>query len=360
MKNDLLLVGSVPLETAPEVLEMCGHSLGTHLPCIPDGETGDRFYWIQVLAYRVFHGHPDIETVKRPASVNGVEVTIPKTKEDSWQFKVRDGVNKVIFGDPGWRLGYAKDACLSYYVFKTLRDQGKIPKGTRFQVSLPLPNSAVDFFFMTDPRGRDLVRAAYEDAIRAEIAKMIEKIPPEDLCIQWDECVETMDVEGFFEAKTPVAQRVARHVGQIERLSPHIPESVMLGYHFCYGTLGGWPMLTPKDLSATVMLVNETVAHSGRRVDYVHIPILDTADDTYLKPLKDLKVGGAAIYYGAIHGMDDEAKFKERLRLLKKYSPKADFGLASYCGLGRHQAEEIPGVLKEHLRASQILHEAAA
>jgi len=29
----------------------------------------------------------------------------------------------------------------------------------------------------------------------------------------------------------------------VRALSPHIPAAVTLGYHFCFGTLGGWPRL---------------------------------------------------------------------------------------------------------------------
>lgn len=38
--HDLLLVRSVPLETAEEVLESCGRTLGNYLNYLPDGEVG--------------------------------------------------------------------------------------------------------------------------------------------------------------------------------------------------------------------------------------------------------------------------------------------------------------------------------
>jgi hypothetical protein len=34
---------------------------------MPDGEVGDRRYWIDGIAYRVLNGHPEIETLRRPA-----------------------------------------------------------------------------------------------------------------------------------------------------------------------------------------------------------------------------------------------------------------------------------------------------
>ena len=61
------------------------------------------------------------------------------------------------------------------------------------------------------------------------------------------------------------------------RCRQRIPDKVELGYHFCFGTLGGWPRFAPADLSATVRLANATVEASGRRVDWIHIPVLTDA-----------------------------------------------------------------------------------
>jgi hypothetical protein len=60
----------------------------------------------------------------------------------------------------------------------------------------------------------------------------------------------------------------------VATLAPRIPADVMLGYHLCFGTLGGWPMHRPKDLSSCVALARVVLAHSGREVDYIHIPVL--------------------------------------------------------------------------------------
>lgn len=134
MDKELLLIGSVPLETTEEVFAVSSKELGAHLPCLPDGETGERIWWINTLAYHVFHGHPDIVTINRPPRENGVEKWKPADANELWEFKVREGVDSVRFGDPGWRLGYAKDAIASYFVFKTLRKEGVIPKDVRFHI----------------------------------------------------------------------------------------------------------------------------------------------------------------------------------------------------------------------------------
>jgi hypothetical protein len=351
MKKSLLMVGSVPLETPEEVFDTFGRALGPHLPYIPDGETDERIWWVNMLAYRVFHGHPDIETLERPPRENGVEKWKPANRHELWSFKVKEGVKEVKFGDPGWRLGYTKDAVNSYFVFRTLREKGALSADVRFQVSLPMTNSAIDVFFR-DPADYDRLKPGFEEAMRQEIAKMVKKIPPKDLAIQWDYCIETMDLEGSF-PWTPKTNVLERNLAPIPRLSPHIPEEVALGYHLCYGTLGGWPMVEPKDLSNAVVLANEVVARSGRRVDFVHIPILDTTDETYFVPLRDLNVGSTTVYFGAVHNMKDAERFKWRLRLLKRYVP--EFGLAAPCGFGRHQPHELPGIIEDHLRATETL-----
>jgi hypothetical protein len=104
-----------------------------------------------------------------------------------------------------------------------------------------------------------------------------------------------------------------------------------------------------------VKFANESVAQSGRRVDFMHIPTLDTVDESYYAPLKDLKVGDTNVYLGSIHGMSDLNRFRKRIELAHKFVPR--FGLAAPCGFGRHQPNEVPGLLKDHRKAVEILHE---
>ena len=298
-----------------------------------------------------FIGHPDIETLTRPSPVNGVEAWKPQNLKELWRFKVKDGVNEVQFGDPGWRLGYARDAVNSYTIFRMLRDKGVLPKHLRFQVSLPMTNSAIDVFFH-DPRDYPRIKPGFEQAMRDEIAVIMRKIPPEDLAIQWDCCVEVMDLEGSF-SWTPKDDKLERNLAPISALSPQVPESTILGYHLCYGTLGGWPMVEPKDLSMTVNFANGAVVRSGRRVDFVHIPIVDTENENYYAPLRNLDVGDTKIYFGVIHDLARKDSFERRLNLLKRYVPR--FGLAAPCGLGRHRPDEVKGLLGEHVEALHSL-----
>ena len=93
-------------------------------------------------------------------------------------------------------------------------------------------------------------------------------------------------------------------------------------------------------------LANATVEASGRRVDWIHIPVLPDVADSFFAPLKNLRPRGARVYLGVIHHMDG---FKARIALARKYLP--EFGLAGYCGFGRIPPADMPAVLNEHLQA---------
>jgi hypothetical protein len=345
MKQDLLLVGSIPLDTPEQVFRDFGKPLGAALKTMPDGEVGPRKRWISRIHQQVLNGHPEIETVRYPAPEDGTERLFPRNAADSFLFRVKDGVERVRFGDPGWRVGYARDAINSYFVFKTLRERGELAPHLRFQVSLASVNSALPPRIFPNVNDGDKVRPGFTDALAAEVDMIVRHIPHGDLAIQWDCSTEVQDVYGAVPGYPP-GGAIERNLAQFRVLSPRVPEQAELGYHFCFGTLGGWPRFAPGDLSATVELANATVEASGRRVDWIHIPVLPDVPEAFFMPLKKLKPRGARVYLGVIHHMDG---FKERIALARKYLP--EFGLAGYCGFGRIPPAEIPGVLNEHLTA---------
>ena len=68
--DDLLLIGSAPLETAEDMFRQVGAPLADSLGSIPDGEPGERRWWVHRLSYQVFNGHPELETIRRPMPDN--------------------------------------------------------------------------------------------------------------------------------------------------------------------------------------------------------------------------------------------------------------------------------------------------
>jgi hypothetical protein len=234
MGDELLLVGSIPLDTPQEVFQTFGAPLGKYLYAIPDGEVGPRRNWISRVHYQVLAAHPELEVVQHPApDENGVERQVPKNVTDAWWFKVKDGVKRVCFGDPGWRLGYARDAINSYFVFCALREKSVLPSHLRFQVSIPMVNSVLPPRIFPNQDDIEKVRPGYEEATRAEVAKIVEKIPATDLAIQWDCSTEVQDSYGSIPGY-PIERAVERNLTQVE--IRRISRQRSLGYHFCFGT----------------------------------------------------------------------------------------------------------------------------
>ena len=347
-----MIVGSVPLEGPEEVFRACASALSPYLSAYPDGETGSRKYWTFSLASLVYSRHPDLVAVNAPEAGEvtqpGPEAGQEEWNRSWWTFRLRDGVDSLTFD----HLHYTAAAVESYGIFARLRDEGVIPAGARFQVSLPATGSAVMGFFANSEEW-PVIYDAYRRAIRAEVRQIADQVPHEDLVIQWDIASEVRDILAGdkqllpWSPKTSVEEKWQRHLGDMNELSHEIPEDVALGYHFCFGTWGGWPKSVSDDISIHVRLANEAVRRAGRRVDYVHMPVMPDAADDFFPPLEDLAIGDTRPFLGIVlnDGLD---AFDRRAKAVARYL--SDFGIGSYCGWGREAPEDVP-MLLEDLRA---------
>ena len=344
-EDKLLLVGSVPFESAQEGMLASAGRLGAHLDCIPDGEVLDRRYWVLRMAFQVFNGHAALETVHRPDAPLGCEKLIPASREDVWRFRLRPGIERLSFDMPGWRLGYAKDAQNSYAIFSALKREGKLRPEARFQVSLPATNSVCNpAIFGTDERELGIVRAGFQESLVAETRKVCEIVPADELAVQFDCSFEVTDVHGA--TGLPIEGSIERNTAQFAELTAAVAPGAQLGFHLCFGTFGGWPRFAPDTLARTVELANAIAAVAARPIDWMHIPALDTVDEAFYAPLANLALGDARIYLGLVHSMDS---FEERYRQARRFLP--DFGLAAYCGLGRLEPGQVAGCLADHIDA---------
>jgi hypothetical protein len=347
-QGDVLLVGSVPLESACEVFTTCATALGSHLETIPDGEVGPRKTWIQCQALLVFNDHPDIETVARPNTPDG----LAPAYEDNWAFRLKPGLETIDFPD----LHYARWAIESYAIFRELRDRGEIPAGVRFQISLPTPLGGFATFFPA-PRDRKLVSPAYEAAMLREVAEICGRIPPGDLAIQWDVCIEILEI--VTGASALPGDPFARAAAQFDRISRAIPPGAGLGFHFCYGDLAHRHLVEPDTLALSVRMANLAIANSGRRVDWVHLPVpIARNDDAYFAPLRDLGRTDAKVFLGLVHLQDGVAGSIARAQTARRHL--THFGIATECGLGRRQPETLAEVLRIHREVADRLTEISA
>ena len=261
----------------------------------------------------------------------------------------RTASKQVRFGDPGWRLGYARDAINSYFVFQVMKERGILPAHLRFQVSVPMVNSVLPPRIFPDQDDLKKIRPGFEAALRAEIAKIIEMIPAKELAIQWDCSTEVQDAYGAIPGY-PLKGSIERNLGEVRALSPHIPADVALGYHFCFGTLGGWPRFQPDDLGKAVELANALIAASGRKVDWIHLPVLDRTRRCVLRAAQRPQAGRRAglSRHDPSHGRASGSGWT----VARKYLP--EFGLGAYCGFGRIAPAELRQILTDHLEAVEI------
>src|SRR5262245_109559 len=129
LKNELLLVGSLPVDSSEEAFRAGVELFGDMVFALPDGEWGPRQGWAVYEAQQLFFAHPDVE-------VEGQALDGPPESVHSFPtVKLRDGVEELRWG----RWPRIDDAIESYKVFRRLRDDGVIPAGVRFQLGLPFP-----------------------------------------------------------------------------------------------------------------------------------------------------------------------------------------------------------------------------
>ncbi|MGD9764132.1 MAG: hypothetical protein AB7V27_10495 [Candidatus Binatia bacterium] len=354
VNGKILFVGSIPFQTAEEVFCTTAQAVGDQVSCLPDGEIGFRKQWINFLAAKLYCEHPSLTTVSRPKTPDGGDGWEPTGYDEHWFFRVRDGVESIRFDD----LGYAREANDSYAVFRRLRNDGVIPRGVRFQISLPLTESATRPFVIST-KDFQIMWAAYEDAMMRELALIVKAIPAEDLVIQWDIFGEVVAIatgdqrEGLSAWEAP-GDPFDRYLGALQTLARHVPDAVPMGLHLCYGDLLHRHLVEPQDLGVVVRVANESVDAIKRPVDYVHMPVPRSRyDRSYFAPLQDLSIGDARLYLGLVHHTNGLDGTLRRIDAAKRQ--RSSFGIATECGLGRRKPETIPELLKIHRAAATQL-----
>lgn len=339
--SDLLLVGSLPAESTEAALRAGAEQFGEMVFALPDGETGPRGAWVGYERERLCRPHPDVVVVQETESPTG----IPRHAYETPIFAVRDGVSELHW-DSWPRID---DAIASYREFQALREQGVIAAGLRFQVGLPFPSSALNAFKAGYAVNYPIAERGFEDLVARELQRLTTEIPPEDLAIQWDMAYEPQDIEGVLAWTEGDAWE--RFAGPVGRLTPLIPEEVLVGYHLCYGTFPEWPMYETQDLSVLVRMANYAVAESGRVVDWLHLAgprYLRSEDQRFFAPLAELNPGAARVFLGIVLPLDGVSGLRRRRATASKYLD--EFGVAMYCGFGRQPGRDGMETMREHRR----------
>ncbi len=334
------LVGSVHLENADEVFRTASSILGERLRRIPDGETGVRTNWIG-WQIEFLARNPNFEVIPPDpgsyAPLPSVKLRSPMSSDD------------ITFDN----LGYADAALASYALFSQLKQEGVLPAHYRFQVSLPTPLAPVSAFVVSEDQA--IVEPAYERAMLAELDRITNVIPHDQLAIQWDVAIEF----GLWERTTFTHANGLKEqiIEKLVRLGNHVVDDVELGYHLCYGDAGHKHFIEPKDTANLVEVANAISAGVKRQINWIHMPLpRNRDDDAYFAPLRNLHLHPETeLYLGLVHYTDGVEGTQRRIAAAQKVI--ADFGVATECGFGRRASETIPELLRIHSEVSAPVSE---
>jgi hypothetical protein len=345
MARDIYLVGSVPMANTAEVFEKVSAALGPRVKRLPDGETGVRGDWITWLE-PVFSNHPAF--VK---SGEYFRVHASGTGRERYALKPGARPEDVRFDN----LFYADIAKRSYADFKRLKEAGKIPAGTKFQVALVPPHSVIWLFLVGALHAQ--IDPLYNDAVKREIDKIAAAIPHNELAIQFDVAsavfarLERNEPSSYGRSKAEMQEAFANILVD---LGNREPPDVDLLHHLCYGDSNHRHVVEPTDMSDMVEFANGVSRQIARPVQLIHMPVpRNRSDDAYFEPLQRLKLRPETeLCLGLVHYTDGVEGTKKRLATAKKYA--ANFSIGTECGFGRREPRTIPELLRIHAAIADV------
>lgn len=340
--RDVLLLGSVALESAEAVIGAVADALGGAVRRIPDGETGPRSKFI---------------TWQVPVlAQSGQFEMLPLGPQSEWGpngefppriMKLKPGAGAGMKFPP---TGYAAAALESYRVFARLKAAGRIGGDVRFQVGLPTPLGVLAVFM--EPDGQRAAEPAYRQRLLEDVDTIAGGIPHRELSIQFDVPEEIAVWEGH---NTVCLDRPREQI--VERLAElmnRVPRDAELGMHLCYGDISHKHWKEP-DIGVMAAFTNAVTAQLRRKLDYIHMPVpRDWVEPGRFAKLRDFRLAeGTRVYLGLVHMTDGVEGARRRIDAARQHL--AEFGVAASCGLGRRDPSEIPRILSLHREVAAIV-----
>src|SRR5689334_19495402 len=337
-------VGSIPLPDAETVFRSLSAATGPHLKRLPDGETGIRKTWIRFLQ-QVLADNPGIEAAS----------DVPPFKFTQWDGKVLREIPRLRV-KPGARLdpatiktGYADMAIKSWHLFHRLQQEGVIPAGVKFQISLPTPIAPT--YNNMVPADRPTLIPVLTTHMLGEVAAIAQVLPHDRIALQWDVCQEVIAWEGYYEPG-PVDFR-QETIAELIAIGDGIPATIELGYHLCYASPADEHVIQPKDAGIMAAMINAVSAGVRRPIQFFHLPVpKPRTDDAYFAPLDGLTLRPETeIYLGLVH-RDDMAGNAARLAAARRHV-RVD-GVATECGMARGDPKHFPALLAAHVQTAEL------
>src|SRR3954467_2517978 len=337
-------VGSIPLPDAETVFRTLAAATGPHLKRLPDGETGIRKTWIRFLQ-QVLADNPAIEAAS----------DVPPFKFTQWDGKVLREIPRLRV-KPNARLDpatvktdYADMAIASWRLFDRLQQEGVIPAGVKFQISLPTPIAPT--YQNMVPADRPALIQVLTTHLLGEGAAIAQALPNDRIVLQWDVCQEVIAWEGYYEPG-PVDFR-EETIAELIAIGDGVPAAIELGYHLCYGSPADEHVIQPKDARIMVEMTNAISAGVRRPIQFFHLPVpKPRTDDGFFAPLDGLKLRPETeLYLGLVH-RDDMAGNAARLAAARSYV-RVD-GVATECGMARGDPARFSELLVAHAKTAEL------
>lgn len=349
------LTGSICLNSAEEVFRKTTALLPGRLRRIPDGETQHRRNFIRFQRHAFAEAGASQALRQYDAQRNPLPADpVPQDEVERLAKQLSEHLH----------TGYDTHAIESYGLFTRLRDEGVIPAGVRFQVSLPTP---VNVMTTIAPPYQVAFEPVYEAVLLRDLRRIEAAVPPGDLAVQWDCAIEFAILEGvenpsfrpWFatapggdagsdDAAAAAAAARAHIDAALVRLGRAVGGSTELGYHLCYGDSGHQHFCEPRDTGLLVDVARVVLRGLERgRVAWVHLPVPKGRDDgAYFAPLAGLvpalEDGGTVVYLGLVH-VDDEEGTRRRIEAASKVL--SAFGVGTECGMGRTPPEDFDSIM---------------
>ena len=178
--------GSVNLPDAETVMREISTRIPVGVRRMTDGETGERGYWI-LFQIQKFQQMPEFEMVSLEQAY-GTSPDAPPMAE----LRLAEGGSADTIDWPN--LGYADEYAKSFVIFDRLQQDGTIPAGVRFQMQYPTPIASIAGTIV--PEDLPTVLPSYEQALFADLDRLLAKLPHERCAVQWDVAVEFGLLEG--------------------------------------------------------------------------------------------------------------------------------------------------------------------
>jgi hypothetical protein len=333
------------MANSEQVFEAVSAALGHRVKRIPDGETAERGDWITWLE-PVFVASPALQK-----SGEFFRVHATGTGRERYTLKPGRKPEDVHFEN----LHYADFANGSFAVFKRLKAAGKIAKETKFQIDL-VPAHSVIWLYLVDALHAP-IDPIYNEAVKREIDKIAAALPHDEIAIQFDVAsavfarLERDQASSYGRTKEETQETFSRI---LIGLGNHVPPSIDLLFHLCYGDSNHKHVVEPTDMADMVEFANRVSRQIKRPIQLIHMPVpRNRADDAYFEPLRNLKLRPETqLCLGLVHYTDGIEGTKNRVATAKKYV--SDFAVGTECGFGRRDPNTIPELLRIHAQIADL------